>query len=47
MNTRTEGNGVAAMDLQRELRHKSEDLDDLFLLDVVTALRRRVCGAAS
>ena len=32
----------AAMDLQRELRHKSEDIDDLVLLDVVKALRRRV-----
>src|SRR4051794_35328125 len=30
------------MDLQRELRHKSEDVDDLVLLDVVKALRRRV-----
>src|ERR1700704_137801 len=30
------------MDLQRELRHKSEDIDDLVLLDVVKALRRRV-----
>ena len=31
------------MDLQRELRHKSEDIDDLVLVDVVKALRRRVC----
>jgi hypothetical protein len=30
------------MDLQRELRHKSEDIDDLVLLDVVKVLRRRV-----
>jgi hypothetical protein len=30
------------MDLQRELRHKSEDIDDLVLLDVVKALGRRV-----
>jgi hypothetical protein len=30
------------MDLQRELRHKSEDIDDLVLVDVVKALRRRV-----
>jgi hypothetical protein len=30
------------MDLQRELRHKSEDIDYLVLLDVVKALRRRV-----
>jgi hypothetical protein len=30
------------MDLQKELRHKSEDIDDLVLLDVVKALRRRV-----
>jgi hypothetical protein len=28
------------MNLQRELRHKSEDIDDLVLLDVVKALRR-------
>jgi hypothetical protein len=30
------------MNLQQELRHKSEDIDDLVLLDVVKALRRRV-----
>jgi len=30
------------MDLQRELRHKSEDIDDAALLDVVKALHRRV-----
>ena len=30
------------MNLQKELRHKSEDIDDLVLLDVVKALRRRV-----
>jgi len=30
------------MDLQRELRHKSEDIDDLVLVDAVKALRRRV-----
>jgi hypothetical protein len=30
------------MDLQKELRHKSEDIDNLVLLDVVKALRRRV-----
>jgi hypothetical protein len=30
------------MNLQRELRHKSEDIHDLVLLDVVKALRRRV-----
>src|ERR1700716_3869476 len=30
------------MDLQRELHHKSEDIDDLVLLDVLKALRRRV-----
>ena len=30
------------MDLQRELRHKSEDIDDRVLVDVVKALRRRV-----
>ena len=30
------------MNLQRELRHKSEDIDDVVLLDVVKALRRRV-----
>ncbi len=29
------------MDLQKELRHKSEDIDDRVLLDVVKALRRR------
>ena len=41
----------AAMDLQRELRHKTEDIDDLVLLDVLKAhlffnhavlIRRRV-----
>jgi hypothetical protein len=32
----------AAMNLQRELRHKSESIDDLVPLDVVKALRRRV-----
>ena len=31
-----------AMNLQKELRHKSEDIDDAVLLDVVKALRRRV-----
>ena len=30
------------MNLQKELRHKSEDIDDPVLLDVVKALRRRV-----
>src|SRR4051812_19948203 len=30
------------MNLQKELRHKSEDIDDSVLLDVVKALRRRV-----
>jgi hypothetical protein len=30
------------MNLQKELRHKSEDIDDAVLLDVVKALRRRV-----
>jgi len=30
------------MNLQKELRHKSEDIHDLVLLDVVKALRRRV-----
>src|SRR4030088_467845 len=30
------------MNLQKELRHKSEDIDNLVLLDVVKALRRRV-----
>ena len=30
------------MNLQKELRHKSEDINDLVLLDVVRALRRRV-----
>jgi hypothetical protein len=30
------------MRLQKELRHKSEDIDDPVLLDVVQALRRRV-----
>ena len=29
------------MNLQKELRHKSEDIDDPVLLDVVKALRRR------
>src|SRR3954467_7162699 len=33
---------LTVMKLQRELRHKSEDIDDLVLLDVVSALRRRV-----
>jgi hypothetical protein len=31
------------MDLQRELRHNSEDIDNLVLLDAVKALGRRVC----
>ena len=31
-----------AMNLQKELRHKSEDIDDPVLLDAVIALRRRV-----
>ena len=30
------------MRVQRELRHKSEDIDDAVLLDVVKAIRRRV-----
>ena len=30
------------MNLQKELRHKSEDIDEAVLLDVVKALRRRV-----
>ena len=30
------------MNLQKELRHKSEDIDNQVLLDVVKALRRRV-----
>ena len=30
------------MNLQKELRHKSEDIDNSVLLDVVKALRRRV-----
>ncbi len=30
------------MKLQREVRHKSEDVDDTVLLDVVRAMRRRV-----
>src|SRR3954452_10308022 len=30
------------MNLQKELRHKSEDIDDAVLLDVVKALRRRL-----
>jgi hypothetical protein len=30
------------MNLQKELRHKSEDINDPVLLDVVRALRRRV-----
>src|SRR3954452_14662171 len=30
------------MKLDRELRHKSEDIDDTVLLDVVRAIRRRV-----
>jgi hypothetical protein len=30
------------MNLQKELRHKSEDIDNAVLLDVVKALRRRV-----
>jgi hypothetical protein len=34
------------MDLQRELRHKSEDIDDLALLDVVKALRRRLSNVS-
>jgi hypothetical protein len=28
--------------LEREVRHKSEDVDDDLLLDVVQAIRRRV-----
>jgi hypothetical protein len=31
-----------AMNLQKELRHKSEDIDDPVLLDVVKALGRRI-----
>ena len=31
-----------AMNLQKDLRHKSEDIDDAVLLDVVKALQRRV-----
>ena len=30
------------MKLQQEVRHKSEDIDDAVLLDVVKAIRRRV-----
>ena len=30
------------MKLDQELRHKSEDIDDDVLLDVIKALRRRV-----
>lgn len=30
------------MKLQREVRHKSEDIDDMVLLDVVRVIRRRV-----
>src|SRR5437764_7828037 len=30
------------MKLEREIRHKSEDIDDAVLLDVIKALRRRV-----
>jgi hypothetical protein len=35
------------MNLQKELRHKSEDIDDSVLLDVVKALRRRVRTVAT
>jgi hypothetical protein len=43
MNTRTvvEASEEATMNLQKELRHKSEDIDNQVLLDVVKALRRR------
>jgi hypothetical protein len=34
--------GLAWMKLDRELRHKSEDINDAVLLDVIKALRRRV-----
>ena len=36
-----------AMNLQKELRHKSEDIDEAVLLDVVKALRRRGGGSAT
>jgi hypothetical protein len=36
-----------SMNLQKELRHKSEDIDDAVLLDVVKALRRRVQRSAT
>ena len=35
-------NDGLAMNLQKELRHKSEDIDEAVPLDVVKALRRRV-----
>jgi hypothetical protein len=35
-------NDGLAMNLQKELCHKSEEIDDAVLLDVVKALRRRV-----
>jgi hypothetical protein len=35
------------MNLQKELRYKSEDIDDAVLLDVVKALRRRCGGSAT
>jgi len=41
MNTRTEGDGATHGPAKR-VRHKSKDIDDLALLDVVKALRRRV-----
>jgi hypothetical protein len=43
MNTPVaEASEEATMNLQKELRHKSEDIDNQVLLDVVKALRRRV-----
>ena len=42
MNTPVaEASEEATMNLQKELRHKSEDIDNQVLLDVVKALRRR------
>jgi hypothetical protein len=39
---RPNGRFLACMKPQQEVRHKSEDVDDSVLLDVVRAIRRRV-----